>query len=39
MVLAAQEFPIRVHAWAEVEDKVVNDFQSVRTKHREMRRL
>jgi hypothetical protein len=39
MVLAAQEFPVRVHAWAEVEDKVVNDFQSVRTKHREMRRL
>ncbi len=39
MVLAAQEFPVRVHAWAEVEDKVVNDFQSVRTRHREMRRL
>jgi hypothetical protein len=39
MVLAAQEFPVRVHAWAEVDGKVVNDFQSVRTKHREMRRL
>lgn len=39
MVLAAQEFPVRVHAWTEVDGKVVNDFQSVRTKHREMRRL
>jgi len=39
MVLAAQEFPIRVHAWAEVDGYVVNDRQNVKTKHREMRRL
>jgi len=39
MVLAAQEFPVRVHAWAEVEGMVVNDFQSVRTRHREIRRI
>jgi hypothetical protein len=39
MVLAAQEFPVRVHAWAEVDGQVVNDFQSVRAKHREMQRL
>jgi len=39
MVLAAREFPVRVHAWAEVEGTVVNDFQSVRTKHNEMRRF
>ena len=39
MVLAAHEFPIRVHAWAEVEGYVVNDHQSVKTKHRELRRV
>jgi hypothetical protein len=39
MVLAAQVFPVRVHAWTEVEGAVVNDFQSVRTSHREIRRL
>ena len=39
MVLAAQEFPIRVHAWSEVEGYVVNDRQSVKSKHREMRRV
>lgn len=39
MVLAAQEFPVKVHAWAEVEGRVVNDFQSVRMKHSEIRRL
>lgn len=39
MVLAAQEFPVKAHAWAEVEGTVVNDFQSVRTRHREIRRL
>ena len=39
MVLAAQEFPVRVHAWAEVEGRVVNDSQNVTRKHREMRRL
>lgn len=39
MVLAAHEFPIRVHAWAEVEGYVVNDRQEVKSKHREMRRV
>jgi transglutaminase superfamily protein len=39
MVLAAQEFPIRVHAWSEVQGYVVNDRQSVKNKHREMRRV
>ena len=39
MVLAAQEFPIRVHAWTEVDGHVINDRQNVKTKHREMRRL
>lgn len=39
MVLAAQEFPVRVHAWAEVEGYVVNDQQSVKNRHREMRRV
>jgi hypothetical protein len=39
MVLAAHEFPVRVHAWAEVEGWVVNDLQSVRTKHSEIRKI
>jgi len=39
MVLAAQEFPVRVHAWAEVYGTVINDFQSVRARHREIRRV
>lgn len=39
MVLAAQEFPVRVHAWAEVDGYVVNDRQNVKSKHREMRRV
>jgi len=39
MVLAAREFPIRVHAWSEVAGYVVNDQQSVKTRHREMRRV
>jgi Transglutaminase-like superfamily len=39
MVLAAHEFPIRVHAWSEVEGYVVNDRQSVKNMHREMRRV
>lgn len=39
MVLAAQEFPIRVHAWCEVEGYVVNDKQEVKSTHREMRRV
>jgi len=39
MVLAAHEFPIRVHAWSEVEGYVVNDRQSVKSTHREIRRV
>jgi hypothetical protein len=39
MVLAAHEFPIRVHAWSEVNGYVVNDRQDVKSKHREMRRV
>ena len=39
MVLAAQEFPIRVHAWCEVDGHVVNDKQNVKSTHREMRRV
>ena len=39
LVIAAQEFPIRVHAWSEVQGYVVNDRQSVKSKHREMRRV
>ena len=39
MVLAAHEFPIRVHAWSEVEGYVVNDHQSVKSTHREIRRV
>ncbi len=39
MVLAAREFPIRVHAWCEVEGYVVNDKQSVKSTHLEMRRV
>lgn len=39
MVLAAQEFPVMVHAWSEVAGYVVNDHQNVKVKHREMRRI
>jgi hypothetical protein len=39
MVLAAQEFPPKAHAWVEVEHTVVNDSQQVKTKYRELRRL
>jgi Transglutaminase-like superfamily/Coenzyme PQQ synthesis protein D (PqqD) len=39
MVLAAHEFPVRVHAWSEVEGHVVNDHQTVKSRHREMRRV
>jgi len=39
MVLAAHEFPVRVHAWSEVEGYVVNDHQNVKNQHREMRRV
>jgi transglutaminase superfamily protein/coenzyme PQQ synthesis protein D (PqqD) len=39
MVLAAQEFPPKAHAWVEVDHTVVNDSQQVKTKYRELRRL
>lgn len=39
MVLAAQTFPPRAHAWAEVAGEVVSDSPSVKTKYRELRRL
>ena len=39
MVLAAQEFPPRAHAWAEVMNQVVSDSPSVKAKYRELRRL
>ncbi len=39
MVLAAQEFPPKAHAWAEVMNEVVSDSPGVKTKYRELRRL
>jgi Transglutaminase-like superfamily/Coenzyme PQQ synthesis protein D (PqqD) len=39
MVLAAQEFPPKGHAWVEVEGRVVNDFRQVKTRYRELRRI
>jgi len=39
MVLAAQTFPPKAHAWAEVAGDVVSDSPSVKTKYREMKRL
>jgi hypothetical protein len=39
MVLAAQDFPPKAHAWAEVEGEVVSDSPVVKTKYRELRRL
>lgn len=39
MVLAAQHFPPKAHAWAEVEGEVVSDSPAVKTKYRELRRL
>lgn len=39
MVLAAQEFPPKAHAWAEVMNQVVSDSPGVKTKYRELRRL
>lgn len=39
MVLAAQEFPPKAHAWAEVMDQVVSDSPVVKTRYRELRRL
>ena len=39
MVLAAQEFPPKGHAWVEVDGSVVNDFRQVKTRYRELRRI
>jgi hypothetical protein len=39
MVLAAQEFPPKCHAWAEVEGEVVNDKRSVKNNYFILRRL
>jgi hypothetical protein len=39
MVLGAQEFPPKAHAWAEVMNQVVSDSPTVKTKYRELRRL
>jgi hypothetical protein len=39
MVLAAQEFPPKAHAWVEVLSEVVNDSSDVKGKYREFRRL
>ena len=39
MVLAAQEFPPKAHAWAEVTGRVVNDNESVKNEYLILRRL
>ncbi len=39
MVLAAQPFPPKAHAWTEVLGQVVSDSPNVKTKYRELRRL
>lgn len=39
MVLAAQEFPPKAHAWAEVAGRVVNDNDSVKNEYLTLRRL
>lgn len=39
LVLAAQEFPPRGHAWAEVEGIVINDLQAVKNSHRVLKRI
>ena len=39
MVLAAQTFPPRAHAWAEVAGEVVNDLSSVKSEYRVLRRI
>jgi hypothetical protein len=39
MVLAAQDFPPKAHAWAEVGGKVVNDQNSVKSEYRVLKRL
>lgn len=39
MVLAAQEFPPKAHAWVEVAGAVVNDYKQVKTRYRELKRI
>jgi len=39
MVLAAQEFPPKAHAWVEVGNEVVNDKPTVREVYRTLRRI
>lgn len=39
MILAAQEFPPKAHAWVEVAGAVVNDFKQVKTRYRELKRI
>ena len=39
MILAAQEFPPKAHAWVEVAGAVVNDFKQVKTRYRELKRV
>lgn len=39
MVLAAQEFPPKGHAWVEVHGEVVNDLQTVKDQHRVLKRI
>jgi hypothetical protein len=39
LVLAAQEFPPKGHAWVEVDGVVINDLQSVKSNHRVLKRI
>ena len=39
LVLAAQAFPPRGHAWAEIEGIVINDLQAVKNSHRVLKRI
>jgi len=39
MVLGAQNFPPKAHAWAEVAGEVVNDHSSVKSEYRVLKRL
>ena len=39
MVIGAQEFPPKGHAWVEVEGQVVNDSQVVKRSYRVLKRV
>jgi len=39
MILAAQEFPPKAHAWVEVDGQVINDLTAVQKIYRVMRRI